>query len=366
MTRKVLIVDDRLVRIGSSNLSNRSMGLDTECDIVIEARIEQEIARFRHRLLGEHLDVSPDEVRDTIVAERSLIAAVENLRGSQRTLLSLRREAPEWLDILVPEAMILDPGKPTDPEKLVKDFIPKDVRKHGHRKLWHVLLILLFMLGLAAAWRWTPLRNWLNLDTLTAWTAKLRGHPGAPLIVISAYLVGGLVSIPVTFMILATAFTFGPVTGFFYSLVGCVVSSAFTYGIGRVLGRDTIRRFAGMRVNRLSRRLGRHGVTTAALIRMLPIAPFTIVNMVCGASHIRLWHFLLGTSLGMAPPILAISFFEHSVEAALREPSTGTFALVGILVCLIVIGIAVLRRWVAGKDQASEKLSVSENVESDG
>ena len=366
---KVLIVDDKLVRIGSSNLSNRSMGLDTECDVAIEARgearIEQEIARFRNRLPGEHLDVSPDEVRDTIVAEKSLIAAVENLRGSQRTLLPLRPETPEWLDTLVPEAMILDPEKPIDPERLVKDFIPKDVRKHGHRKLWQVLLILLFMLGLAAAWRWTPLVNWLNLDTLTAWAAKLRGHPGAPLIVISAYLVGSLVLIPVMFMILATAFTFGPVTGFFYSLVGCLVSSAFTYGIGRILGRDTIRRFAGTRVNCLSRRLGRHGVMTSALIHMLPIVPFTIVNMVSGASHIHLWHFLLGTSLGMTPGILIIVFFEHSVESALREPSTGTFVLVGILICLIAIGITVLRRWMDGRDYASENLS-GENVESDG
>jgi uncharacterized membrane protein YdjX (TVP38/TMEM64 family) len=102
---------------------------------------------------------------------------------------------------------------------------------------------------------------------------------------------------------------------------------------------------------------------TAALIHMLPIAPFTIVNMVSGASHIRLWHFLLGTSLGMAPGIVVISFFEHSVESALREPSTGTFALIGVLVCLIVIGIAVIRRWMVHTEQASEKPSVSENVE---
>jgi phospholipase D1/2 len=58
---KILVVDDTLVRVGSSNLSNRSMGLDTECDLAIEtagdARIGDAIAHFRDRLLGEHLGV---------------------------------------------------------------------------------------------------------------------------------------------------------------------------------------------------------------------------------------------------------------------------------------------------------------------
>jgi phospholipase D1/2 len=59
---KILVVDDTLVRVGSSNLSNRSMGLDTECDLAIEssddARIGGAIAHFRDRLLGEHLGVA--------------------------------------------------------------------------------------------------------------------------------------------------------------------------------------------------------------------------------------------------------------------------------------------------------------------
>lgn len=60
---KVLIVDDRLVRVGSANLNNRSMGLDTECDLMIEAgsdtQTQKAIAHFRNRLVGEHLGVPP-------------------------------------------------------------------------------------------------------------------------------------------------------------------------------------------------------------------------------------------------------------------------------------------------------------------
>ncbi len=69
---KLMIVDDEVVRIGSANFSNRSMGLDTECDAVIEARGDERIARviraFRDELLGEHLGMSAEQV-DAAIAE---------------------------------------------------------------------------------------------------------------------------------------------------------------------------------------------------------------------------------------------------------------------------------------------------------
>ena len=86
---KVMVVDDRLLRIGSSNLNNRSMGLDTECDVTVEARPDdprrEEVATavlgMRHRLLGEHLGVEPAAVADAVAAHGgSLVRAVESLR----------------------------------------------------------------------------------------------------------------------------------------------------------------------------------------------------------------------------------------------------------------------------------------------
>src|SRR3712207_593831 len=86
---KAMVVDDRLLRIGSSNLNNRSMGLDTECDVSIEVTEESPdrealaaaVLGTRDRLLGEHLGVAPEEVAAAV--ERtggSLIAAIEQLR----------------------------------------------------------------------------------------------------------------------------------------------------------------------------------------------------------------------------------------------------------------------------------------------
>ena len=86
---KVTVVDDRLLRIGSSNLNNRSMGLDTECDLSIEVHedspdreaLAATVLGVRDRLLGEHLDVAPEEVAAAVQrAGGSLIAAIEELR----------------------------------------------------------------------------------------------------------------------------------------------------------------------------------------------------------------------------------------------------------------------------------------------
>ncbi|MDT5093516.1 MAG: hypothetical protein QOH60_2879 [Mycobacterium sp.] len=91
---KVLVVDDRLLRIGSSNFNNRSMGFDSECDLAVEADpdgqahddIQRAITAVRDRLVSEHLGVSIDQFEQTIGGGKSLLDAVETLRGDGKTL----------------------------------------------------------------------------------------------------------------------------------------------------------------------------------------------------------------------------------------------------------------------------------------
>lgn len=85
---KLLIVDDRLARVGSSNLSNRSMQLDSECDIAIEAGDGQDvadaIAGLRDRLIAEHLGLTQVAFARLIAtAGGSLLKAIEAARGGR-------------------------------------------------------------------------------------------------------------------------------------------------------------------------------------------------------------------------------------------------------------------------------------------
>src|SRR5262249_18757206 len=86
---KLMVVDDRLLRVGSANLNNRSMGTDTECDLAVEAETEADrrtILRIRNRLIGEHCGVTADEVASFLARTGSLVAIPEQLSHNGHSL----------------------------------------------------------------------------------------------------------------------------------------------------------------------------------------------------------------------------------------------------------------------------------------
>ncbi len=112
---KVMIVDDRLLRIGSANLNNRSMGVDTECDLAMEARTpahRDAIAGLRARLLAEHLDAAPEAVRRVLAETGSLIAVVDRLNHRPRGLRPMPDRYPDGPVRPIPLTWALDPARP--------------------------------------------------------------------------------------------------------------------------------------------------------------------------------------------------------------------------------------------------------------
>lgn len=110
---KVIIADDRFLRIGSSNLNNRSLGFDSECDLGLEAAsVEQHaaIARIRNALLAEHLDATPEQVAAAISATGSLIAAIARLNDKPRGLREFAAEDGPAEPLV--GTGLLDPEKP--------------------------------------------------------------------------------------------------------------------------------------------------------------------------------------------------------------------------------------------------------------
>lgn len=79
-----------------------------------------------------------------------------------------------------------------------------------------------------------------------------------------------------------------------------------------------MRRVAGARVNKLSERVAKRGLVAVVILRILPVAPLTIVKLVAGASMIGLRDFMLGTLIGMGPGILLTVAFAHQLVASLR------------------------------------------------
>lgn len=114
---KVLVMDDVLLRVGSSNLNNRSLGLDSECDLAIEVtdadpRADEHragVLDVRDTLIAEHLDVTDEAWRAALDRRGSLIAAIEDLRGSGKTLAAFDADTVEDESSPLAENDLMDP-----------------------------------------------------------------------------------------------------------------------------------------------------------------------------------------------------------------------------------------------------------------
>ena len=159
-----------------------------------------------------------------------------------------------------------------------------------------------------------------------------------------AFVIGGLLMVPVTLLIAATGVVFGTFPGAWYALAGSVLSAATGYFLGAMLGRDTVRRIMGARIRRLSLRIARRGVVAMIIVRTLPLAPYSVVNIVAGASHIRQSDFLVGTVVGMLPGIFLTTTFAEHLVMAIHQPRHQTLGMLMIVVLLLIaVAIATAR-----------------------
>jgi len=345
---KLMVVDDALLRVGSANLCNRSLGLDTECDLAMEAASADQkagVVRLRNELLAEHCGLALHQVEEVFSANASPVKAVDIL-----TDMGKDNEVPRGLGPLEPgndnfselvsEAEILDPERPLQIDRLMDSFVPEEESPHRGWLRTHWLSLLLgaaLLVGLAVVWRFTPLSEYANREVLATAMNRMNLGWGIYPLIILGYVVGGLSLFPVTVLIGATTILLKPLPAMITAFVGCLISAAITYEVGRKLGRKRIERMAGGRLNRISQQLARHGMISVALVRNLPIAPFTLINLVAGASHIRFVDYLLGTLLGMGPGILAVTMFTDQLLAFLQAPRlSNVLLMVGAFIFLVL------------------------------
>ncbi len=345
---KVIIVDDEWLRIGSANLCNRSMGLDTECDVTIEAGgdagIAAAIREFRNRLLGEHLGAESQRIESEIGRTGSIMGAIEALHCEGRTLERLDG-MPQWSEAVISAAQVADLERPVSLDQLVEEFSPElEAEKTG--PAWAKLVAFLgaFFL-LAAAWRYTPLADVVTVDRVDAWVDHFGAVAWAPLVVVAAYTPASIIMFPRPLITLFAVLAFGPWLGFVSAMSGILLASYVVYLVGRRMKRSTVRRLAGHKINRLSEVIRRRGLLAMTAMRLLPLAPFSVESLVAGAVRVRARDLLLGTFLGMLPGTLTATVFGDQLHAALTDPQSVNYWLIAGVVLLFGVGTLIVRRW---------------------
>ena len=344
---KVMVVDDEWLRVGSANICNRSMGLDTECDLTVEARgdpaIGKTIAGLRDRLLAEHLDVEPARIGEARQETGSLIAAIESLQGEQRTLKTLT-QLKEWPDAVIEMAALADPDKPVS-DVLMERMSPP-VAKSAEPRRWRPLLIATVVLALLAVlWRFTPLSQFARPEHVIALAERFSGQWWAPLVLMAAYTPASLTMFPRPLITLFAIVAFGAYVGTAYALLGILVAAAVTFWMGTWLKPATVRRLAGSKLNQISEILRERGLLAVTALRLVPLAPFAVEGFVAGAIRIKLWHFMLGSFFGLLPGTFATTVFGQQISAGLRDAGDINYWAIAGAAVLLIVGAWLVKRW---------------------
>jgi phosphatidylserine/phosphatidylglycerophosphate/cardiolipin synthase-like enzyme/uncharacterized membrane protein YdjX (TVP38/TMEM64 family) len=338
---KLMLVDDRLLHLGSSNLNRRSMGVDRECDLLIEAQGEEQrraMAAIRHRLLAHHLGIDPQTVERETAAVPGLTRWLDICDSPDRGLS--RVSVPEAA-VTAEEGLLdslADPERPIDPETFVGDLFGA-VAAHPLRRRVRKLLQFAGLVALAfAVWRFTPLGEWADPERIGGALEQIESSPWRGPIVLACFVAGSFVFFPVTVLIAATAAALGPVQGFVWALAGSCLAAVLNFGAGQLLPERALESAFGSWIARVKQRLHRGGIVSIMILRNLPVAPFTVVNIVAGAARLRPLDFAAGTALGMAPGIAALTLLGDRLRGVWQDPG---WLNIGLLAGAIAVWIGV-------------------------
>lgn len=210
--------------------------------------------------------------------------------------------------------------------------------------LWTLAAACAVVVAIALIWRFTPLSEVAKPARLAQWLETFAHVKWAPLAVVAVYVVGGLVMLPVMGLSAATAMVFKPAVAVATSFTGTMLSAALLYALGARFLRGRTKQLFGARMERIEKAFSRQGVVAVASVRMVPLAPFTVVNLAAGAIGVRFRDYMLGTALGLAPGITVLSLFGNRVKAQVRHPSmSGVLLLVGIGLAWLAISFTLQR-----------------------
>ncbi|MEO6709716.1 MAG: VTT domain-containing protein, partial [Planctomycetota bacterium] len=215
-------------------------------------------------------------------------------------------------------------------------------------------MVVLLLVGLAAAWKWTSLAAWADPDRISGYLEPLRSHWYGLPVVIAVFVAAELVLFPVLVLVFVCGLAFGPVVGTLYALAGSLASAVPPFLLGRKLGRARVERMGGALVRRVADSLEDRGVIAIFLIRKVP-APYTIVNLVCGASPVSLRDFLVGTLLGMGTGVLLLTVLGAQIMDLIRDPRPGPLlGAIGLLFAPLLLALA-FQRVVNRRDGARDE-----------
>ena len=200
-----------------------------------------------------------------------------------------------------------------------------------------------------------PALGWGGQATVSHWLGVAARSPFALLIAVAAFAVLAFAGVPQVVLIAAAVVAFGPTLGFAYSWVGTMVSAAVGFWLGRVTGGRLLKQVGGQKLKTFMAMIGLNGFLASLIVRLVPSAPFVVVNMAAGMTPMRFSAFVLGSAIGIVPKILLTVMAGHSVAGA---RSGQLWINLGLFAMALLIWIAAglwARRWMRRHEAQTEQ-----------
>lgn len=207
----------------------------------------------------------------------------------------------------------------------------------GHVGGWlrPLLLVLLVAAGVMVA----LVEGVPPVDRVRGWV-EAAGWAG-PVLYSLLYAALTLTPAPASLMGIAGGVLFGLAVGLTVVLAGAVAGAVAGFAAARWLGRGTVLRLGGHRLARLDDLVSRRGLVAVVAARLVPVIPFTTLNLACGLTAVRFRHYVLGTVVGILPATTAYV----TIGAYGADPGSTPFLVaVGGLVVLAAGGLVAAHR----------------------
>lgn len=175
---------------------------------------------------------------------------------------------------------------------------------------------LLIAVGLAAAAILLAInRDRIDLATVEQWTGQL--GIWAPLGHVVLFAAGTVLFAPGAIFGLVGGALFGPIWGTLLNLAGATIGATAAFLVARYVAADWVRTKAGPRIARLTSGVEAEGWRFVALMRLVPLVPFNLLNYALGLTRISLLQYVLASLVAMAPGTLAFTWLGHAGRQAL-------------------------------------------------
>jgi uncharacterized membrane protein YdjX (TVP38/TMEM64 family) len=187
--------------------------------------------------------------------------------------------------------------------------------------------------------------------TVEQWLGAAHG-PWALPVAVSAFAALAFIGVPQFVLIAAAVVAFGPWTGFAYSWIGTLVSSLVGFWLGRTFGGRLLQDLAGDGVAKFMKLIGKNGFLASLIVRLVPSAPFIVVNMAAGVTPMKIRDFAAGTAVGIIPKIALTAFAGNSIVQALKGGGKQHIVMLVVAVAVWIVCGLIARAWLKKREAA--------------